>query len=267
MVPKLYELDPQNTEILQQGGMTFVVLRQFAAADHYYDLAIKFNRQWGLAWGQRALVHTLWGSPKKAEDLTAEAYKVNGLVDEFSWVDYAAYRAQVLQRNFAGAVAIVDRMKRTAADPQWFFVPVELMRGEAYAYANAPELAQRWLQAARERLETLTARVPKDSRYHSSLALTYAGLGLRNDALREAETGVALMPASTDAWRAMYRRQDRARVHAMLGDQNDAIDELEFLLANGTELSAQQLRLDPRWDRLRSNPRFVTLLAKYPDRP
>jgi serine/threonine-protein kinase len=71
------------------------------------------------------------------------------------------------------------------------------------------------------------------------------------------------MPISTDAWRAMWRLQDLARVHAMLGNQNEAIEGLDFLLSRPCELSTQLLRIDPRWDPLRSNPRFQALLVKY----
>jgi predicted Zn-dependent protease len=141
------------------------------------------------------------------------------------------------------------------------------MRAEAYAFSTQSAPATQSFQAARRRLEGLTAKAPKDSRYRSALAIAYAGLGLRSEALREAKAGVDLMPPSTDAWRVMWRRQDLARVHAMLGNQDDAIEALDGLLGGATELSAQLIRLDPRWDSLRSNPRFQTLLAKYDAKP
>jgi len=65
----------------------------------------------------------------------------------------------------------------------------------------------------------------------------------------------------------MWRLQDLARVHAMLGNQSEAIDGLDFLLSRPSELATQLLRLDPCWDPLRSNPRFQTLLARYGDKP
>ena len=74
------------------------------------------------------------------------------------------------------------------------------------------------------------------------------------------------MPISSDAMRAMYRLQDLARVHAMLGNQDEAIEGLDFLLSRPSELSPQLLRLDPCWDQLRSNPRFQALLTKYDDK-
>jgi serine/threonine protein kinase/tetratricopeptide (TPR) repeat protein len=263
----LFELDPQNTEILQQLGMTFVALRQYRDADRVYGLSTKFNRQYGLAWGQQTLLQLLMGDTRRADQLIAEARAVEGLVDDFGWVEYAAFRAPLLERDFPRALRAVNAMTRTAIDTQWFFVPAELMRAEAYAFSTQSAPATQSFQAARRRLEGLTAKAPKDSRYRSALAIAYAGLGLRSEALREAKAGVDLMPPSTDAWRVMWRRQDLARVHAMLGNQDDAIEALDGLLGGATELSAQLIRLDPRWDSLRSNPRFQTLLAKYDAKP
>ena len=90
---------------------------------------------------------------------------------------------------------------------------------------------------------------------------------LGDEALREARAGVELITVSSDAWRALWRLQDLAWVQAMLGNQNEAIDGLDFLLSRSCEPSTQLLRLDPRWDLLRSNPRFQALLAKYGDKP
>ena len=75
------------------------------------------------------------------------------------------------------------------------------------------------------------------------------------------------MPIAADAWRGMWRLQDLARVHAMLGDQDAAIGELDLMLSKPAEISTQTLRLDPRWDPLRSNPRFQALLKKYGEKP
>jgi predicted Zn-dependent protease len=146
-------------------------------------------------------------------------------------------------------------------------LPIELARWEVYEFAQNSEAAHRWFLAARGRLEELITKAPKDSRYHSALAITNAGLGLRPEALHEARAGVELMPTSTDSWRAMWRRQDLARVLAMIGNQNEAIDELDFLLSHPSEMSTPLLRLDPRWDPLRSNPRFQALLTKYGNKP
>ncbi len=267
VISKLFELDPRNPEVLQQCALTSMVLRRYADGDRFYALSTTFNRQYGLAWGQRAFLQTLWGDTRKAEQLVSEARTVEGLIDDVGWVDYGGFRVPLLKRDFLGALRQIEGLKRDVVSTQWFFLPTELMRAELYTLSREPEPAQRWFQAARRRLEELTSKAPKDSRYHSALAIAYAGLGLQAEALREARAGVELMPISSDAWRAMWRLQDLARVHTMLGNQNEAIEGLDFLLSRPCELSTQLLRLDPRWDPLRSNPRFQALLTKHGDPP
>jgi non-specific serine/threonine protein kinase len=266
LIPRFFELDPRNPEVLYQCGQTFKLLRWYADGDRFYALSASFNRQYGSAWGQRALLQTLWGDTRKAEQLISEARTVEGLIDDLNWLDYAIFRVLLLKRDFPEALRQADRLKRDAIGNQFYFLPTELLRGELYALSGQSDQTRSWFQAARRRLEELTAKAPKDSRYHSALAIAYAGLGLRAEALREARAGVEMMPIASDDWRAMWRLQDLARVHAMLGDQNEAIEGLEFLLSRPSELSTQLLRLDPRWDPLRSNPRFQALLVKYDDK-
>jgi hypothetical protein len=49
----------------------------------------------------------------------------------------------------------------------------------------------------------------------------------------------------------------------MLGSGDAAIRQLEVLLSHPSFISVPLLRLDPRWDPLRKNPRFEALLAKH----
>jgi hypothetical protein len=75
------------------------------------------------------------------------------------------------------------------------------------------------------------------------------------------------MASSKDAWRALYRLEDLALVYTMVGQSSEAIAQLDDLLARSGWFTAHILRLDPRWDPLRSDPRFQALLTKYEVKP
>ena len=102
---------------------------------------------------------------------------------------------------------------------------------------------------------------PDDSRYRSALGIAYAGLGRREDAIREGESAVELLPISKEAYMGAYRAEDLARIYTMVGEYDAAIDQLEILLAVPSPTSVPMLRLEPTWNQLSDHPRFQRLLA------
>ena len=129
--------------------------------------------------------------------------------------------------------------------------------------AGQHDLAQRSFEAARLELEQKITQTPDDPRFHSSLGIAYAGLGRSADAVREATRGCELMPMSKDAMRALWRVEDLAVVYTLVGQPGEAVAQLERLLAGSGGFTPHVLRLEPRWDPLRSDPRFQALLTKY----
>ena len=65
----------------------------------------------------------------------------------------------------------------------------------------------------------------------------------------------------------MLRAEDLARVQALVGDPEAAIDILDDLLTRPGRLCVPLVRLDPAWDPLRKHPRFQALLEKHAARP
>ncbi len=133
----------------------------------------------------------------------------------------------------------------------------------ALADRHAVEREQAYYDSTRSMLETRIQERPDDERYRSALGIAYAGLGRKEDAIREGELAVELLPMSKEAWRGAHRVEDLARIYAMVGEYDAAIDRLESLLAVPSITAVPMLRIDPLWDPLRDNPRFQALLAKY----
>src|ERR1051326_1803762 len=115
--------------------------------------------------------------------------------------------------------------------------------------------------SARALIERKVHDRPDDSRLHSALGIAYAGLGRKEDAIREGKKGVDLLPVSKEAWRGAYRVRDLARIYAMTGEPDAAMDQLEHLLSIPAEISVPLVRIDPRWAPLRGTPRFQAAVA------
>ncbi|MDH3814754.1 MAG: hypothetical protein OEV48_09715, partial [Acidobacteriota bacterium] len=72
-----------------------------------------------------------------------------------------------------------------------------------------------------------------------------------------------LLPRSKDGFYYLPYVIDLAHIYTILGDNDAALERLEYLLSNPSYLSAPFLRMDPRWDPLDDDPRFQALLEKY----
>ena len=123
------------------------------------------------------------------------------------------------------------------------------------------ELAKKYYEDARSILKAKIQQRPEDDRFHSALGIAYAGLGRKEDAVREGKLGVELLPVAKEAWGGKRRVEDLARIYVMVGEFDAAVDLIKYLLSIPGELSVPLLRLDPAWDPLRDHPRFEQLVG------
>ena len=261
---KLLKMDPRNSLALIQHGQTCVLLRRYEDADRALGMAASLNPRLANAWAFQARVHLLWrGDVDKAARLVEEGSAVPGVNDSAGLLAFEAFRIALMRRDYSAALRILDGGQRDAFFSQWSYLPLDLLRGDVHRVSGDDARARTAFAESRRALEALIEADPEDSRYHSALAVTCAGLGLREKALESARRGVDLMPIEKDAWRAVWRLQDEALVLTMLGDHARAIERLDFLLERTGDFSPHLVRLDPRWSPLASHPRFANLARLY----
>jgi serine/threonine-protein kinase len=253
------ELDPLSNVVAFEVGQTFMLLRKYQESERYYERAISLSPDWPDPYSAKVQLYLLWkGSTKKARTVLEEALQNIKSVEDSDIVNRLV-NIDVFDGNYQGAL---DRLslKSEDADNQWRFIPTALRYARIYGYMNKKELAKKYHDEARSILESKIEEQPEDARFHSSLGIVYAGLGRKEDALREGKRGVELLPVTKEAWGGLYRVEDLARIYVMVGEYDAAIDQLEFLLSVPGQLSIPLLRLDPVWAPLRDHPRFKRLL-------
>jgi tetratricopeptide (TPR) repeat protein len=227
-------------------------------------MAIALNPQYGDAYAWRALLHVQWrGDLTRAQAILDEVGQIAGITDDTDYLAEMTVRLGLLRRDFNGVLGQLRGETPSAIANQFYFLPLSLERGQTERLLGRRNLAGRSFESARLELEQAVTDDPDDARFHSALGIAYAGLGRHDDAVREAKLGCDLMPASKDAWRALYRLEDLALVYTMVGQHSEAIERLDDLLAPCGWFTAHMIRLDPRWDPLRADPRFQALLTKY----
>ncbi len=142
------------------------------------------------------------------------------------------------------------------------FYPKPLLAGLAHQFAGSPEAARAAYDSARVMLEGKLAQRPDDQRLHEALSRAYAGLGRRDDAIREGLRAVELWPASKDSFTSPEYVLALAWTYATVGEHEAAIEQLESYLSGPGAWSIEGLLLDPRMDPLRDHPRFQALLER-----
>lgn len=121
--------------------------------------------------------------------------------------------------------------------------------------------AREYAEVARKALEAQVSEAPDDPDRHMSLGLALALLGRRDEAVREGERSVALLPIAMDADEGPALQYRLVLIHILCGNREKAIDLLEPLLKVPYVLTPAWLRIDPNLDPLRGNPRFEKLVG------
>ena len=120
--------------------------------------------------------------------------------------------------------------------------------------------------AARAEQEKIIQAQPNYGPALCVLGLIDAGLGRREEALREGRRAVELLPVEKDQVGGNVMIKYLAMILAWLGDKDLACEQLAIALRRPSDLSYGQLKLMPFWDPLRGNPQFEKLVeeAKQP---
>jgi serine/threonine-protein kinase len=135
-----------------------------------------------------------------------------------------------------------------------------MVRAELYQHRGDRRRAAVYADSARLALEEQIRAAPDDGQRHVLLGVALAYLGRKADAVREGQRGVALMPISRDAYFGPYNQLQLARIYLLVGEPEQALDQLESLLRVPFYLSPAWLRIDPTFEPLRNNPRFLKLV-------
>ena len=89
-----------------------------------------------------------------------------------------------------------------------------------------------------------------------NLGVAYAGAGKR------AEAENILNGAMERSKREYVPSTNFVNLYAALGEKGKALDWLERAFEDDPDISLFNIKVEPRWDVLRSEPRFVALLEK-----
>jgi tetratricopeptide (TPR) repeat protein len=115
--------------------------------------------------------------------------------------------------------------------------------------------------AARAKQEKTLQAQPNYAPALCMLGLIDAGLGHKEEALREGRRAVELCPIEKDAVLGVAMVKYLSMIAAWAGEKDLACEQLAIATRKPGDLSYGQLKLMPFWDPLRSDPRFEQIVA------
>ena len=140
-----------------------------------------------------------------------------------------------------------------------YYIPKDLLRGQIYGLMGEEQLKIEYYESAVTLLEAKVVESP-DNRVHASLGIAYAGLGRRDDAVRQGTLGLDLL-GENKGENLGYRVKDLAHIYVMVAEHPQAIAQLEGLLSIPAFFSASGVALDPIWEPLHEYPSFKALIG------
>ena len=252
------ELDPRNYFTLMQMALCYQPQRRYTDELRIYDRLLTIEPGDPAVQMQKAQVAANWKADIKPFQTTlarliAENPNVAPDIDDpmFALCERTASAAARLLRDYP-------------SDGVLYY-------GIVYPHAYWEGVVARWqgdnakartaFAVARSEVEKILEKQPNFPAALSLLGMIDAGLGRKEDAIREGRRACELLPMSKDAVDGVAFAVNLAQVYAWTGEKDLAIEQLAAPLKVPNDLHYGELRLHPLWDVLRGDPRFEKIVA------
>src|SRR5213082_147821 len=254
------ELDPRNLFLFQQLSFTYELQRRYRDLATVLDQALKLVPSDPETRVARASIDLAERADPKPVHTTIEAVVAENPAAATTLAERWFYVAlcERDERSLSLSLAAVPPEGISSGSiwlPRAYFEAVAAhRRGDAAAARTA-------FTVARAEVEKTMRDQPDYAQGLIALGLIDAGLGRKDDALREGTRAVALVPIANDAIDGADLIVNLAIIYAWTGEKDLALKQLAEAAQMPSTLNYGWLRLHPDWDPLRGDPRFEKIVA------
>jgi TolB-like protein/Tfp pilus assembly protein PilF len=260
------ELDPRNAFLLQQIAASYQELRQFGPMGAALDRALALVPRDLDTRITRALVDLEWRADTRPLHQTIDSLLAENPASASALADQWLYVA-LSERDSAAAARAVAAIPATGISTDLNF-PHAWCEGLAARAEGDHARARSAFLAARAEVEQTVREQPNYGPAFTVLGLIDAGLGRKEEAIREGRRAVELLPITKDSMDGSELMKYLGVIYAWCGEKDLAIEQIAATLQIPSTLSYGNLKLHPYWDALRGEPRFEKMLADLaPKRP
>jgi TolB-like protein len=259
------ELDPRNNEIAYFLRLTLLEMRRYHELEQLFAKdAASDKKQNPWARFRLAELKLAEGDPVAAQALLEQVPL------DFSPVYViwnVRFTAALYLHDYDAASRVIAATPAKFADNAFEGEPPESWADGQVARARGDkQKALEVFAAARKRLDATWQIKFKDQPYFAlALFASFdAGLGRKEEAIREALRAVDLLPIAKDSYWGPGGVTNLALVYAWTGERERAIEQLEIVAkipAGPAGPTYGDLKFNPCWDSLRGDPRFDKIVA------
>src|SRR6478672_7095477 len=255
------DLDPRNVFTLLAIADSYRDLRRYAEAASAYDRVLAITPDVVKTKAARALVELEW---------KANTRPLCQLVDSVQTTNPAALAdiadtwllCALAERDAAAAKdALIASGENTPLNNDVFRFNRPFVEGTIARMTTDDEKARSAFTDARSEQEKLVQAQPNFGPPLVVLGLIDAALGRKEDALREAQRAIELLPVERDSIKGALIIEYSAIIAAWVGDKDLACERLAAAVGYPSPLSYGDLKLLPFWDPLRGDPQFEKIVA------
>jgi serine/threonine-protein kinase len=256
------ELDPGNISTLHQIAVSCYLLRRYSDMAAILDRALTIRPDDVETQVVRAALELDWKANTSPLHQVIDSIRKNEPAKLASIAD-TWLMAALAERNLSDAQSALVAL----GDGTFGTGTVQLNRkfgeGLLARMTNDQARAQAAFMAARVAQEKVVKAQPNYGPGFCILGLIDAGLGKKEEALREGQRAIELLPVSIDSINGADMVDYFAITAAWVGEKDLACEQLETSrrLPGGWLVSYGQLKLSSIWDSLRGYPRFERIVA------
>jgi len=256
------ELDPRNTLALQQLATTYEAMRRYAEAKAVLARALAFDPNEAITRAYHAFVDFEWKADTRPLQQVIASIRATNAAAVPTIANFWLLCA-LAERD---AVAARDALMASGANPingisENIHFSQPFMEGLIARSMHDEEKARAAFTTARTQQEKTIQAQADYAPAVCMLGLIDAALGQKEEALREGQRAVDLLPLEKDAFGGMEIVKYFSVTAAWAGNKDLACRQLVIATSQPSVLSYGQLKLLPFWDALHSDPRFEKIVA------
>ena len=252
------ELDPRNLLYVQQTALCYQPQRRYSDELRMWERAMSILPGDAVSRLSRAEVFAnARGDMKPYEETIAALLKENPEANRELDDPFYALRA----RNESAAERVLKNYSAEAFVYYSIGYPRAFWEGVIARWKGDNAKAQVAFATARGEIDHVLQQQPDFPAALSLLGVIDAGLGRKEDAIREGKRACELLPMSKDAVDGTAFVANLAEIYAWCGDKDRAIEQLKIVEGVPNDVHYGELKLHPRWDPLRGDPRFEQIVA------